>query len=346
MNGWGVVGQERAVAALARDLAQGRTAHAYLFVGPERVGKHTLALKLAQALNCEGDEPPCDACEPCRRIERGVHADVQTVTVEAAEAGREGEEGQQKGIHVSQVREIERVTSLKPFEGRSRAVIFDPADEMNAAAQNAFLKTLEEPPPQVTFVLVSAQEERLLPTIRSRCRQLALRLLPVPLVAEGLVGRGVEPERAQLLARLSRGRVGWALAMAADESLLARRDEWLEEARSLAAMSIAQRWELAERLATAFRRDRDPVLDELTAWQDWWRDVLLVQSRAEEGAVSADRLDDLRRDASRHSREEIAAFVRELRSARQYLEDNVQPRLVLEALLIQAPGAAEPARKR
>jgi len=103
---------------------------------------------------------------------------------------------------------------------------------------------------------------------------------------------------------------------------------------------------LALALATAFRRDRDAVLDELAAWQDWWRDVLLVQSQAEEGAGNGDRLDDLRLDASRHGREEIAAFVRELRSSRQYLEDNVQPRLVLEALLIQAPGAAEPVRKR
>src|SRR3989337_2445199 len=160
---WGLMGQERAVAALERALREGRVAHAYLIVGPERVGKHTLALKLAPALNCEGrvgagaptyggDEhavEPCGECAPCRRIAGGIHADVQTVTVE------EGEEGAQKGIHVSQIRDIERSAALKPFEGRSRVVIIDPAEEMNAAAQNAFLKTLEEPPPQVVFALVT-----------------------------------------------------------------------------------------------------------------------------------------------------------------------------------------------
>ncbi|KKK69311.1 hypothetical protein LCGC14_2935320, partial [marine sediment metagenome] len=166
---WGLVGQDRAVAALTGALAAGRLAHAYMLAGPERVGKHTLALKLAAALNCEGDEPPCGECNPCRRIGGGIHADVQTVTVE------EGEDGAQKGIHVSQIREIERATALKPFEGRSRVVVIDPAEEMNAAAQNAFLKTLEEPPPQVVFVLVTTDESRLLPTIRSRCRRLELR---------------------------------------------------------------------------------------------------------------------------------------------------------------------------
>lgn len=379
---WGIVGQERAVAALQRDLAQGRAAHAYLFVGPERVGKHTLALKLAQALNCDSvilrsgarREPsaatkpalseaegnlggaqqevdslpakhrsaaiePCDACPPCRRIAAGLHADVQTVTIEGAQEGRDGEPAH-KEIRVGQVREVERAVALKPYEGRARVVIIDPADAMNAEAQNAFLKTLEEPPPQVTLVLVSAQEQRLLPTIRSRCRQLALGLLPLPLVAEELIARGVEAERAQLLARLSRGRIGWALAMAADDSLMARREEWLEEARSLAAISIARRWELAERLASAFRRDRESVLDELAAWQDWWRDVLVVQSEVEEGAVNADRLDDLRHDASRYPRGETADFVRELRAARRYLQENVQPRLVLESLLLGAPAPA------
>src|SRR3990167_6649353 len=134
MGGWALVGQDRAVAALERALREGRVAHAYLFVGPDRVGKHALALKLAQALNCEGTEPPCGECAPCRRIAAAIHADVQTVSVE------EGEEGSQKVIHVSQIREVERATALKPFEGRSRLVIIDPAEEMNAAAQNAFLK--------------------------------------------------------------------------------------------------------------------------------------------------------------------------------------------------------------
>ena len=336
---WGLVGQERAVAALTGALAGGRIAHAYVFVGPERVGKHTLALKLAQALNCDGDEPPCGECNPCRRIAAGVHADVQTVTVE------EDEEGVQKGIHVSQIREIERVTALKSFEGRTRVVIIDPAEEMNAAAQNAFLKTLEEPPPQVVFVLVAADESRLLPTIRSRCRRLELRLPPVADVEAALLERGVDGEQGRLLARLSRGRIGWALAMADDPSLLERRRESLSQARAIASMSVADRLGLAERLAPDFRRDPQELLAELEAWRDWWRDVLLVQAGAEDGVANVDRLPELREDAARSAREGVAAFVRAVGEAGRNLQENAQPRLVLETLLLAAPAGAQPARR-
>ena len=350
---WGLIGQERAVAALERALREGRVAHAYLFVGPERVGKHTLALKLAQALNCEravgagapayeGEEraaEPCGECSPCRRIANGIHADVQAVTVE------EGEEGSQKGIHVSQIREVERIAALKPFEGRCRAVIIDPAEEMNAAAQNAFLKTLEEPPPQVVFALVTADESRLLPTIRSRCRRLELRLPATAEVEAALVANGVEADRARLLARLSRGRIGWALEAAGDASLLERREEMLAQARALASMSVAERIDLAERLGGEFKRKPEALLAALEAWRDWWRDVLLVQASAEDGTANVDRLAELRQDAARYGRDGVAAFVRAVGEAGLNLQENAQPRLVLETLLLGAPRAAEPARR-
>jgi DNA polymerase-3 subunit delta' len=265
---------------------------------------------------------------------------VQTVTVE------EGEEGTQKGIHVSQIREIERVTALKPFEGLTRVVIIDPAEEMNAAAQNAFLKTLEEPPPQVVFVLVAADESRLLPTIRSRCRRLELRLPSLADVEAALLERGVEGERARLLARLSRGRVGWALEMADDASLLERRQESLAQARALGSMGVAERLALAERLAGGFRRDPEGLLAELGAWRDWWRDVLLVRSGSEDGVANIDRLPDLREDASGCSRAGAAAFVRALGAAGRQLRENAQPRLVLETLLLGAPmESGQPARR-
>ena len=346
---WGLIGQERAVAALTGALAGGRGAHAYLFVGPEQVGKHTLALKLAQALNCEDDERPCGECNTCRRIAGGIHADVQTVTVEEAE----DDEGKRKGIHVSQIREVERATALKPFEGLTRVVIIDPAEEMNAAAQNAFLKTLEEPPPQVVFVLVAADESRLLPTIRSRCRRLELRLPSLVDVEAALLERGVDGERAQLLARLSRGRVGWALEMADDASLLERREESLAQARALGSMGVAERLGLAERLAGGFRRDPEGLLAELAAWRGWWRDVLLVRSGSEDGVANIDHLAELREDATRLRRDGVASFVRALGEAGRQLQENAQPRLVLETLLLGAPAesgqaglaAGRPARR-
>ena len=251
----------------------------------------------------------------------------------------EGEEGSQKGVHVSQIREVERATALKPFEGRSRFVIIDPAEEMNAAAQNAFLKTLEEPPPQVVFALVTADESRLLPTIRSRCRRLELRLPALSEVEAALLARGVEAERARLLARLSRGRIGWALEAAGDTSLLERREELLSQARALAGMSVAQRLELAERLPAEFKRKPEALFAALEAWRDWWRDVLLVQADAEDGVAGVDLLAELREDAVRHDRPGVVAFVRAIGEAGRNLQENAQPRLVLETLLLAAPRA-------
>jgi DNA polymerase-3 subunit delta' len=329
-----LIGNARAVQALARSLQAGSRSGAYLLVGPERVGKATFANRLAQALNCDAEQPPCSGCSQCRRIASGIHADVQTVTVQPVEEGP-----QHKAIGVEQVREVERAVSLTPYEGRVRVVIFDPADEMTTQAQNAFLKTLEEPPPHVTFVLVASREERLLDTVRSRLKRIELGLVPTAEIEAALIQAGVERERVRLLARLARGRPGWALAAAQDPSLLGRRQEALRSARSLAAMSIADRMDAAERLHDELRRDRERVLDLLGEWQGWWRDVLLAQSGAEDGIANVDMLDALHDDARRYRRDEVTTFVQALIDARGYLEKNVQSRLVLEALALEAPRA-------
>ncbi|KKL91027.1 hypothetical protein LCGC14_1898780, partial [marine sediment metagenome] len=160
-----------------------------------------------------------------------------------------------------------------------------------------------------------------------------------------LLERGVEGEQSRLLARLSRGRVGWALEMADDASLLERREESLAQARALGSMGVAERLALAERLAGGFRRDPEGLLVELSAWRDWWRDVLLVQAGAEDGVANVDRLPDLREDAARYGRGGVAAFVRAVGEAGRHLQENAQPRLVMETLLLETPAGAQPARR-
>ena len=331
---WGIIGNERAVSAVARALAGSSPPHAFLFAGPGRVGKAAVAAKLAQALNCEGAEPPCGECRPCQRVAGGLHADVQTVTVESEDGGP-----QHKAISVEQVREIERAVALNPFEGKSRVVIIDPADEMTPAAQNAFLKTLEEPPPHVTFVLIAERDDRLLETVRSRCRRIEFTLTPVAAIGQGLTERSVEPERAQLLARLAGGRPGWALGMAPTETgALEKRGERLEAARKLATSSVRERMALAEKLSEDFKADRERVLPLLAEWLGWWRDVMLVQRGAGHAIANVDLEDAVREDAAACDAAAVSAFVRALTEARRYLGENVQSRIVLDSLLLGAPG--------
>ncbi len=336
---WGLIGNERAVQALVRSLAGASPPHAYLLTGPEGVGKATAATRLAQTVNCAGAEPPCGECGQCRRIAAGIHADVQTVGV------RPGDEGpQHKAISVEQMRDVEATIALNPFEGRSRVVVIDPADAMTTEAQNAFLKTLEEPPPHVFFVLITSAEEALLETVHSRCRRVEFRLVALADVEQALRERGVEEGQAGLLARLSQGRPGRALTMAGEPDALARREETLASARGLAGLPIAGRMELAERLSDEFKRDRESVLSHLGQWQAYWRDVLLVQSGAAEAVANVDQAGALREDAGRCAPDEVVAFVQAVLDTRGYLAANVQSRLALEALLLRAPAARAAAR--
>ena len=339
---WKVVGQDAAVAMLARCLAEDRISHAYLFVGPAQVGKATAARQFAQALNCLEDEPPCGECRACRLIAEGKHPDVETMGIGGVCEEPEHRDHRTDGsrdIRICQVRRMERILSRTPYEGRCRVIIVDPADALTTEAANAFLKTLEEPPPNVVLILVAQREEVLLPTVRSRCRRVPFRAAPVAAVARALEERwSVPPERAELLARLSRGRLGWALAALADEQLLAAHETALDEAQRLAEAGYAERLAVAGEMGSRWLRDREGVLRTLEAWQEWWRDVLLVSVRRPEQVTHVDQLDTLRRQAAQY---EVGAVFQPLeaiaRAARE-LEENASPVLALEVLMLDLPA--------
>ncbi len=330
---WRIAGNERAISALQAAVASGSPAHAYLFFGPEHTGRATTAMRLAQALNCTGGDPPCGECNQCRRIENGIHSDVFTVSVEADDGPA------RKAISVEQMRDVQQATSLNPYEGRTRVVVIDPSEEMSDGAQNAFLKTLEEPPPHVAFVLIASDSEKLLETIRSRCARIDFGLVAADDIEAALRDRGATADNARLLARLSGGRPGWAIDALNDPKVLERRRDVLDTARSLARLPVADRMDLAEKLSDAFKRDRDAVLRQLDEWAAWWRDVLLAQSGAADRIANLDRDEELREDAAEHSRAEVASFLQTIIETRTYLVENVQSRIALDALMLAAPAA-------
>ncbi|HEY5639932.1 MAG TPA: AAA family ATPase, partial [Dehalococcoidia bacterium] len=173
MADWQIIGNARAVSALTSAVSSGAPARSYLFAGPERVGKAAAALRLAQALNCTAGDPPCLACETCRRIGEAKFADVHTVTVETTTDGPA-----HKVIAVEQMCDVEATVALAPYEGRKRVVIIDPAEEMSVEAQNAFLKTLEEPPAHVVFILATTDPKKIPATVLSRCQRFDFHPIP------------------------------------------------------------------------------------------------------------------------------------------------------------------------
>jgi DNA polymerase III subunit delta' len=337
-----IIGQERAIEALRGALRSETLHHAYLFAGPEGVGKGMAARLLAQAANCQRAIEPgapcddaCDRCLPCRKIRRSVHPDVTLLSEERtmAKEGRwepRGGRAPSKDIVVDQVRDlVDHRLSLKRLEGRRRFVIIDPADAMNPQAQNALLKTLEEPPPDTTLVLVAAQADTLLPTIRSRCLRLGFAPLSQSLIEERLRAAGRDPEEARLAAALSGGSLGKALEL--DAATLAERRRAVEEA-ALLGPDDAGGW-IA--FAREWGADREAARQTCELLLVWLRDLL---ARNVAGAAAAPALTDLAQATNRVAAtlpiQEVFRRGERVKQALSALSHNAAPVLAMERMVI------------
>lgn len=332
---WQVYGQAHILKQLEARLKRGHLPHALLLVGPPHVGKMTLAVNLAQVVNClEPDPRPCGACSQCLRISQGQHAAVRVIGV----TQNPSDGPARTVIGIDDIKDILRQVSLNPYEGSCTVIIFDGAEFMSEEAANAVLKTLEEPPPQVMFVLLTANETSVLPTIRSRCSRFTL--LPVALdeVAERLVSdyaTGIE--EAKSLARLSRGCLGWAITAQNDPGSLQDLDLQLDQLKTVCESGLAGRLAYAAEIATLFSKDREAGRQTLYLWLRWWRDLLLIKEGAEAYIHIQDRVLELQVSASALSTAQVVDFVKRVQAALEALDRNANPRLVLENLLINLP---------
>lgn len=257
-------GQPGVLGELSRSFQAGSVVHAFLIHGDEGCGKKTLAQTMSMALHCTGEgEKPCLECGPCRRMLMGVHPDHIEVASDSSV------------ISVKMVRDlIDRLTE-KPYEGGWRTVIIHDAEKMNEAAQNALLKTLEEPDGRTAFFLLTAHPEGLLATIRSRCRPVFMPRLSEEVIASELIGRGMSEGRARYAARLSQGVMGRAIALCREgDPYFAWRDE------AVKLMQTLRRKDDVPRAASAWNEKRKPEDCQafLDALETVLRDVLRVQS--------------------------------------------------------------------
>lgn len=345
---WRTLGQESTIERFSRSIRDNAIHHAYLFVGPEHVGKRTLALDLACALNCNAANAPCGECGACRRIVEGKHPDVHAITLDAAGTAEDievvQEDRRRTRISTEQIEDLQHASTLPPFEGRWKVLLVENADRMSIEAGNRILKTLEEPPPHIVWMLLAEDENRLLETVVSRCQRVEVRPLSAPELERHLIAvRGVPEDRARLLARVSRGRTGWALSALADESVATARSSRIESMIQLIQMTYAARFDFARELDVLYRRDSHAVLETLDIWTTWWRDLLLVKTGCAESIVNVDYLNDLNEQAGRLGLEQIRDFVAKLNGTRQDLDLNVVSRLVFDSLIYTIPRVAKPA---
>ena len=354
-----IVGQEMAVSMLERALEQGPS-HAYLFLGPAGGGKTEAALAFAAGLACP--QSGCGTCMTCKRVQDGLHPDVEIVTPEG------------NFIRKEEIAAINLYAAYRPFEARAKVYVFLEADSFNVEAANAFLKTLEEPPPHVFFVLVTDRPERLLPTIVSRCQSVIFGPVPLAAMIADLHDRlGLPARDAELLSRVAGGNLHYARELAMSEDARRQRTLLLDLARDLPGGSLldvevalddvmatvdgrsAEReakletdlrqalewagdartrsWLQKRHDEKSKRQQRRLATQALSAvtrtYAGWYRDLAAVSVGAESAALNQDRLADLRAAARP---EYLAAYTRAVlvvRQAQERLRYNVDARCAI-----------------
>jgi DNA polymerase-3 subunit delta' len=318
-----IIGHEKQLQALHLSVVNERLHHAYLFVGPEGIGKRTIALGLAKAIHCAhktGDF--CGQCVDCARIQDGNHPDVRLIEPQAGK----------KEISIQQIREIEKNLNLRAFSGGTKIAIVDPATLMNLPAQNALLKTLEEPPRNCLLILIAGNAGTLLPTLRSRCLRLSFGPLRRELLADFLTARkGVNKEEADFLAAMAMGSIGAAAKMDSDE-LRENRRTWIDWLASLRPGDYRAAINAADALAS----DRDEPLKFLEWVESWYRDLLIyTMTRDSRELINRDLLPRLEDESTRGTLERMLFCIGETTKAGARIQRNLNRRMVLEDLLFK-----------
>ena len=305
---WNTTGHEWAAEMLQQHIASGSLRHAYLFSGPRGVGRRTLALRFAQAINCPqplSPGQPCGECRICLQIENMQQADLSILQAED-EGGT---------LKVEQVRELQHMLSLTPYESKYRVALLLRFEEANANAQNALLKTLEEPNSHVVLLVTADDPENLLPTIVSRCELMRLRPMPADALAAHLnQNHNLDNERAELIARISGGRPGLALRLVQDESLLVSRKEYMQDCLNLLDNERIERMLFVEKLTRGRERAeaKSELRTELSYWLSLWRDVLLVSLGSDVLLTNPDYRLEIQRIASQVTNQKAAQLVADL----------------------------------
>ena len=328
---WNILGNEGSVNFLWEHTRAEKLRHAYLITGPLGSGRRTLALAFVKALNCE--HPPaegefCGQCLPCRQIESQTFPDLFVLT--PPEGARD--------LRIDQVREMQQTLALSPYRSKYRVVLIPDFQRATAAASNALLKSLEEPPSKALLILTADARESLLETIASRCEVVRMRPLPVGELEKGLVTDfALAPEKARLLAHLSAGRVGYAVRYARDESLLERHQEAMDQLLEQLSSSRRARLQYAERLSKQKTPSREQFTWLVSAWLPFWRDVLICRENASLPLVNLAYEARIQATARAVDHATALSILKAHEEALAALDKYANPRLVFENLLMRLP---------
>lgn len=312
----GIAGHANAILSIKRILNSGRVAHAYLFSGPEGVGKKKVATAFVEALFCASREG-CGACISCRKIASGNHPDIHTLEPDG------------QFIKVDQVRALQKDLAFRPYEAPRKACIIDGADRFNQSSGNSLLKTLEEPPGNALIILLASTLDAVLPTIRSRCQQISFSGVPVDEISGYLESTGIDHDSARVAASLADGSIAKAVSLCSEE-LMAERADVIARACSLSGRNMNDLFSFGE----MFDKDREKTLKSLEILTSFWRDMLHLASGSC-AVVNSDLSALLERETCRRSTEALLRGLESLGKTRQAILRNANVRLAMDVLSMQ-----------
>ena len=322
-----LIGNEETVRRLGDAVRGGILPHAHLIVGPSGSGKHTLALGIAAALNCENadreDLPlPCGICNTCRRIREGNFTDLRRLSHADGRAT----------IGVDEVRAFREDMFLSATESAHKIYIIEEFDTATPQAQNALLKTIEEPPAYAVILLLANNADRLLPTILSRCVRLNLKAVRDQDIREYLMDKMKIPDyQADVSLKFAQGNVGKAVQLASSETFAAMKDEALSLLHETDRMELYELMDAVKKISD-YKNDIDSFLDIVTIWL---RDVLMFKATQDANSlIFREDLSAITARARKSSYEGLEEMIQAVDRARARLKANVNFDLVLELLLL------------
>lgn len=318
-----IIGQEQIKEHLLNALSTGKVSHAYIISGEKSAGKEFVAKVFAMALQCEREgTDPCQECHACRQALSNNHPDIIRVTHEKPNT-----------ISVDDIRaQVNNDVGIKPYSGPYKVYIINEAEKMTPQAQNAILKTLEEPPAYAVILLLTSNVNSLLPTILSRCVVLNMKPVADELVKKYLMEQLKVPDyKAEVCVAFARGNIGKAKALASSE------DFENVKAEALALLKYIQDMELNE-IISAIKKITEyklEVNDYLDICAIWYRDALLFKATHDVNhLVFREEIPALRRTAQHSSYEGIETIIKALDTAKRRLDANVNFELTMELLML------------